>query len=95
MFKLLFLAGAASVVCKLVFGRWPWEFLRSTPTRAHAVFRARMLLAVPAEASRDEVLAAHRRLIALVHPDKGGSGAAVHEANAARDLLLDDLPYES
>ncbi|MFM6831362.1 MAG: molecular chaperone DnaJ, partial [Novosphingobium sp.] len=29
-----------------------------------------------------------RRLIAQVHPDRGGSNEAVHEANAARDLLL-------
>jgi hypothetical protein len=28
----------------------------------------------------------------MVHPDKGGSNAAVHEANDARDLLLDELP---
>jgi hypothetical protein len=24
----------------------------------------------------------------MVHPDRGGSNEAVHEANAARDLLL-------
>jgi len=31
-------------------------------------------------------------LIAMVHPDRGGTNGQVHEANAARDLLLDDLP---
>ncbi len=29
----------------------------------------------------------------MVHPDRGGTNAQVHEANAARDLLLDELPH--
>jgi len=37
-------------------------------------------------------LEAHRRLITMVHPDRGGTNEQVHEANAARDLLLDELP---
>jgi len=45
-----------------------------------------------AEASREEIIAAHRRLTALVHPDIGGTNAAMQEANAARDLLLEALP---
>ena len=40
---------------------------------------------------RDDVVKAHRQRIAAVHPDRGGSDAKVHEANAARDLLLSDL----
>jgi len=28
----------------------------------------------------------------MVHPDKGGTNEQVHEANAARDLLFDELP---
>jgi curved DNA-binding protein CbpA len=52
------------------------------------------LLAVPANANRSEILAAHKRLVAMVHPDRGGSSEQVHEANAARDLLLDELPHE-
>ncbi len=93
--KLVWLLFLAVVGCKLVTGRWPWEFLKATPTRQQAQFNARKLLAVPAGASRSEILDAHKRLITMVHPDRGGSNAAVHEANAARDLLLDDLPYES
>ena len=34
----------------------------------------------------------YRRLIAIVHPDRGGTNDQVHEANAARDILLDELP---
>jgi DnaJ homolog subfamily C member 19 len=37
---------------------------------------------------------AHRRLIARIHPDRGGSTEQVHEANAARDLLLRTLPSD-
>jgi hypothetical protein len=28
----------------------------------------------------------------VVHPDRGGTSDQVHEANDARDLLLDALP---
>ena len=89
--RLLLLAAIVAWGFKLVTGRWPWE--PKTATRAQAVFRARKLLGVSAAASREEILAAHKRLVAMVHPDRGGSNAQVHEANAARDLLLDELPY--
>ena len=91
MIRLLILAGIVVLGWKLVTGRWPWEPKRAT--RAQAVFRARKLLGVSAAASREEVLAAHKRLVTMVHPDRGGSNAQVHEANAARDLLLDELPH--
>ena len=35
-----------------------------------------------------DIIDAHRRLITRVHPDKGGTSEQVHDANAARDLLL-------
>ena len=57
--------------------------------------QARALLGVPFAASRNEILDAHKRLIARVHPDRGGSTDLVHEANGARDLLLADLPVRS
>ena len=83
------------VVCFLfrwAFGQWPWSFLTARPTRDQAIFNARKLLRVEERASREEILAAHKRLVAMVHPDKGGTNAQVHEANDARDLLLDELP---
>lgn len=92
MGKLLFIAAAAVLGWKLVTGRWPWEPKRAT--RAQAVFRARKLLGVSAVASRDDIVAAHKRLVAMVHPDRGGTSDQVHEANAARDILLEDLPNE-
>jgi DnaJ homolog subfamily C member 19 len=51
-------------------------------------------LAVDAGASHKEIVDAHRRLIARVHPDRGGTNVQVHEANAARDLLLAELTHE-
>jgi len=76
-----------------LLGRWPWEARIST--REQAVFNARKLLGVEARANRNEINAAHKRLVAMVHPDRGGSNTQVHEANAARDLLLDQLPDDT
>ncbi len=92
MIRLLFIAVVICVACKLILGRWPWDYLRPAPTRSQALVRARKLLAVRPDASRAEIIDAHKRLLAMVHPDKGGSNDQVHEANAARDLLLDELP---
>ena len=93
MGKLLVLAVIAVIGWKMVTGRWPWQAKIST--RKQAVFRARKLLGVGAGASRTEIIEAHRRLIAMVHPDRGGTNEQVHEANAARDLLLDELPEDA
>ena len=92
MIRLLFLVAVISIGCRWAFGKWPWEYMAAKPTRDQAVFRARKLLAVYEGATRPEILEAHKRLIAMVHPDRGGTNGQVHEANAARDLLLDELP---
>ena len=92
MAKLLFIAGIVVLAWKLVTGRGTWEPKRAA--RAQAVFRARKLLGVSAASSREDILAAHKRLMAMVHPDRGGTSGQVHEANAARDILLDELPYD-
>ena len=92
MGKLIVLAVVAVLGWKLVTGRWPWQAKIST--RQQAAFRARKLLGVRANGNRQEIIEAHRRLVAMVHPDRGGTNEQVHEANAARDLLLDELPEE-
>ena len=92
MGKLLVFAAIAVLGWKLVTGRWPWQ--PKVSTRQQAVFRARKLLGVRANGNRQEIIEAHRRLVAMVHPDRGGTNEQVHEANAARDLLLDELPEE-
>ncbi len=93
MFRLLIFVLIGMMAFRLVTGRWPWE--PKVSTRAQAVFRARKLLGVSSVASREEIIAAHRQLLGLVHPDRGGTNAQVHEANAARDMLLDELPYDA
>jgi len=92
MIKLLFIAAMIALGCRVAFGKWPWEYLSAKPTRPQAVLKARQLLGVRHEASRSEIVDAHRRLIAAVHPDRGGTSEAVHAANSARDVLLAELP---
>ncbi|WP_088181662.1 J domain-containing protein [Sphingobium sp. Z007] len=60
------------------------------PPLADDVARARALLGVTLDADANAIRAAHRRLIASVHPDKGGTEALAAQINAARDLLLDE-----
>ena len=93
--KLLWLLALAIVACRVLFGKWPWQFAGGYRKRRDAIREARQLLGVGPEASRREIGEAHRRLVAAVHPDRGGSPAQVHEANAARDLLYQNLPLES
>lgn len=90
MSKLVIFAAIAVLFFRWITGRWPWQ--PKVSTRNQALFRARRLLGVEARANRSDIIAAHKRLVAMVHPDKGGTNDQVHEANAARDLLLDELP---
>lgn len=91
--KILWLLVVATIACKTFTGRWPWEWLGGTPASPKGVDQARTLLNVGRDASRDSIIEAHRRLIAVVHPDRGGSNEQVYEANAARDLLLARAPH--
>ena len=92
MMRFLVIALVVSVLCRWIAGRWPWDFLKPKPTRAQQVFRARKLLGVSSQASHAQIIEAHKRLVRQVHPDMGGTNAQVHEANAARDTLIDNLP---
>jgi hypothetical protein len=92
MVKIILLLGLAAAAWRVFTGRWPWEPKLSGTTRQQALFRARKLLGIDDQASHGEIVEAHRRLVARVHPDRGGSAEQVHEANAARDLLLAELP---
>lgn len=53
-----------------------------------SVAEAAKLLDVGPEASTDDILAAHKRLIAKVHPDAGGTDELASRVNQARDILL-------
>lgn len=49
---------------------------------------ARAILGVGPSANRDEIRAAHRRLVAQLHPDRGGSTELTRRVNLARDRLI-------
>lgn len=49
---------------------------------------AARILGIARDASADDIRAAHRRLIAKLHPDTGGSPELAARINAARDALL-------
>ena len=49
---------------------------------------AAKLLGLPGDADSAAVLDAHRRLIAKVHPDMGGSAELASRINQARDVML-------
>jgi hypothetical protein len=72
-------------------GWWFWvrksgKLARPTSSMTHA--EARSLLEVSVNATPDEIRAAHRRLVARVHPDVGGSADLTRQVNDARDTLL-------
>lgn len=50
---------------------------------------ARSVLGVGPEASREEIIEAHARLIRRTHPDAGGTDGLAAHLNAARDRLLE------
>ena len=52
---------------------------------------ARRLLGVGEAASLEEIRTAHRRLIAKVHPDLGGSAELAERVNVARDTLITEM----
>jgi curved DNA-binding protein CbpA len=52
---------------------------------------ARRLLGVSEGADAAEIRAAHRRLIARVHPDAGGSAELARRVNVARDTLIAEM----
>ncbi|HTU09468.1 MAG TPA: J domain-containing protein [Allosphingosinicella sp.] len=56
---------------------------------------ARELLNLEVGATADDIRAAHRRMIARVHPDAGGSDGLATRVNAARDTLLAELKRRS
>ncbi len=71
-------------------GWWAWFRSRGGGGAAPAMSeeQARRLLELPRGASAEAIRAAHRRLVARVHPDVGGSADLTRQVNAARDTLL-------
>ncbi|MFW2828576.1 J domain-containing protein [Sphingomonas sp. ID0503] len=73
------------LLAAIAVGLWLW--LRPKKA-ALSVGEARRVLELRPDATRDDIVAAHRRLIRKVHPDAGGSSDLTRRVNAARDILL-------
>jgi DnaJ homolog subfamily C member 19 len=69
-------------------GWWLWFRRKAAPAEGLLREEASRLLEVPLDASAPAIRAAHRRLIARVHPDVGGSADLTRRVNAARDIML-------
>ena len=71
-----------------------WRERRSSPPGASSdgmsEEEARAVLGVAPDATREEIIEAHRRLIQRLHPDRGGSDYLAAQLNTAKDLLLGD-----
>jgi DnaJ homolog subfamily C member 19 len=73
------------------FGVW-FFWKRSTPSaKAMSRDEAANILGLSRDADVETVLAAHRRLIARVHPDTGGSAELAAQINRARDILIGQI----
>ena len=58
------------------------------PATAMSKKEALSVLGLREGASKDEIRAAHRRLIQQTHPDKGGTNYLAAKINEAKDVLL-------
>lgn len=69
---------------------WLWQRSRGELTEREMMplKDARRVLGVERDADADTIRTAHRRIVAQVHPDAGGTDELTAQVNAARDALL-------
>ena len=84
MIRLLVLAGLAAFLYQMARRAM-------APSGRMSISEARKILDIAPGASADAILAAHRRLIAKVHPDAGGTADLAARVNLARDTLLQQI----
>ena len=82
------LPGAALMAGSLLWAAWR---RKRAAAPAMNLDDARRLLGVSQEAGLAEIRDAHRRLIARVHPDAGGSAELANRVNVARDTLVAEM----
>jgi len=58
------------------------------PARVMDAAEAARILGVAEDAGADEIRAAHKKLIAQIHPDKGGTDYLAAKINEAREVML-------
>ena len=80
-----------AVLLGLVAIAYLWWRRRIVAANAMRPAEARSILQLPDQANAQDIREAHRRLIARVHPDAGGSADLARRVNAARDTLLEEL----
>ena len=90
----LLVGGQALAAAVLLAGAGVWAARRIAETRGVEPMTAedaRAVLGVGSTATPQEIAQAHRRLIARVHPDRGGSEELASRVNVARDTLIAEL----
>ena len=93
------LLSAGKVGLAILAGAIAYTIVSTTPRAAQGARRgassgvmpleeAYLLLGLKAGARRSDVLAIHRNLMKLIHPDRGGTAYLAAKVNEAKDVLL-------
>ena len=85
------IVGVPMMAGGLVWGLYSLRSRRGPKLPPMPADEARKVLEVRPGASLADIRAAHRRLIAKVHPDAGGSTELANRVNAARDALIAEM----
>jgi hypothetical protein len=85
------LAGAVALAGAGLCLWWARRRAVPAPRVDMRIAEARAVLGLGPDADREEIRAAHRKLMQRVHPDLGGNAELSQRVTAARDVLLEEL----